>query len=411
MRQIYLDHNATSPASPEHLQALTEILARSPGNPSSLHTRGREANVLISEARKSLAASLGSFEPGECIFVSGGSEANNLGTAGVLKCSDRPLSEQHVIISAIEHPSISEPLRSLAESHGLQITVVPAGQTGFVSCTDVISAIRPSTTLISIMAANNETGAVQPVQQIGEWLHGKRWKKLESELDAFLSPEISMEHLKQIHFHVDAVQAFGKLKTVNWMSSGIDSLSVSAHKLGGLSGIGALALRKGRRFAPAILGGSQERRRRAGTENLIGILSFGLISNSISQSHWWEHIQNIHTYKMLFFSALQEWEAQGSIKLNSASENSLPNTVNFSIQNASLSGEDILMELDMAGICASSGSACSSGVNLPSKTLLGMGRSTELAKNAIRLSLGPHLKAEDVEYTLEVLQRLLNPGK
>lgn len=396
---IYLDHNATSPASKEHLDAVVAMISQGVGNPSSPHALGRQASVLLTDSRLLVASAL-AVDASEVIFVSGGSEANNLATAQVIKNNSLPISEQHVVMSAIEHPCIQEPIEFLRANHGLQVTSIGSENFGRFELSDVLKAIRSNTTLVTFMAANNELGTLLPVKEFADFLNAARWNKTPPDLPS----QTSVEKLRSLHFHVDAVQAFGKIRREQWMSLGTDSVSVCGHKIGGLSGVGALVLRKGRRFQPLIRGGAQERNRRAGTENVLGIVSLGLMAKAVSQPQWWESVESTRSQTLRIRKVV---EALPGVLLNSPMENVLPNTLNFSIDLPQVNGEDVLMELDMAGICASSGSACSSGANLPSKILLATGRSEKQAKNAIRISLGPNLSESEIDKVCTVLVKIL----
>jgi cysteine desulfurase len=403
---VYLDHNATSPASAEHLAQLFANVQNVAGNPSSPHAAGRTASVALTEARKNVATSLG-CEASEIIFVSGGSEANNIATKGVLNSRHRAINELHAITSAIEHPCVLEPLRHLAEHAGLQLTILPVDADGKIRLNDLVQAIRPNTALVSVMVANNETGAVQPVQEFAQWLNSVRWIKCKPGIDWRVSGEptwpewaralphqVGQQELQALHFHVDAVQAYGKIVPSQWCSLGFDSISVCAHKLGGLAGVGALLLRRGRKFEPLIMGGAQERSRRAGTENLLGILSLGLVAQSLGQPEWWESIVALEKRRNKLLELLRR---QQGIVINTPSEGSLPNTLNVCLNLPRLRGEDLLMELDLRGFYVSSGSACSSGANRPSHVLLAQGRSAEEARNGLRFSLGLNTSDHDIE--------------
>jgi cysteine desulfurase len=403
---VYLDHNATSPASAEHLARVVASFNRAAGNPSSPHAAGRSASVALSEARKRVALTLG-CEPSEIIFVSGGSEANNIGTKGVLRARGKPLSELHAITSAVEHPCVLEPLRHLAQTEGLQLTVLPVDANGRIRLADLLREIRPETALISIMVANNETGSIQPVADFAQWLNSVRWLKNKPGIDPrtasegqwpdwaqALSQSVSQADLQNLHLHVDAVQAYGKIPFECWGSVGFDSVSICAHKLGGVAGVGALLLRRGRKFEPLIQGGAQERSRRAGTENLLGILSLGLVAEQVSQPEWWAQIELMKANREKLLLCLNSCPG---VVINTPAEDCLPNTVNVSVVAPMFRGEDLLMELDLRGFYVSSGSACSSGANRPSHVLLAQGRSTEEAKNALRFSLGVHTTQSEID--------------
>lgn len=415
---VYLDHNATSPSSQEHLAEIVSRLQSVAGNPSSPHAAGRAASVALTNARKHVARSL-SVEPGEVVFVSGGSEANNLATVGIIRGSGRPINSQHAITTSIEHPCVLEPLTFLHKNFGLQLTCLPVDNRGRISLSELVAAIQPNTSLISVMAANNETGAIQPTRVFADWLHEARWSKFKSEefwkkaqtevwpaWSHGLDSRVCQTQLQSMHFHVDGVQAYGKIPLSDWWSAGYDSVSVCAHKLGGLSGIGALMLRRGRKFEPLIMGGAQERSRRAGTENLLGVLSLGLVAERLQSPEWWSKITELEDVKNRLLFAVSQ--LPGAI-VNTPLENALPNTVNFSVDGQLRRAEDILLELDMRGFYASSGSACSSAANRPSHVLLAQHGRVELARNGIRFSLSPTTTQQEVTelitQLLEIWQR------
>lgn len=411
MKTIYLDHNATSPASSEHLSKLFEKLSRCAGNPSSPHSIGRNASVALTEARRNVAKSL-EVDVAEIIFVSGGTEADNLGTVAVLKQNNIPINQQHVITSTIEHQAIKEPLEQLVLRDGLNLTTLNVDSSGCISLEEVIKNITSKTTLITIMAANNEIGSLQPVKKIGNYLHYKRWgillepanKDEFEELSAKLNYEVTEDIFRKLHFHVDAVQIYGKLPPLFWFSAGIDSCAISGHKLGSIQGIGALFLRRGRKFYPFIFGGAQEKNRRAGTENLAGIISFGMISEKILMPYWSSQLKEMDLLRRELYLKISMLP---NVVMNSPLNSVVPNTINFSVVGKDYNGEDLLVQLDLHGICVSSGSACSSSANLPSKVILALGKSAEIAKNAIRISLAPTNTSEELNKTFLVLQKFL----
>jgi cysteine desulfurase len=385
------------------------------GNPSSPHAAGRSASVALTEARKAVAVSLG-CEPSEIVFVSGGSEANNVATRGVLRQAERSMSELHAVTSTVEHPCVLEPLKHLQRSEGLQLTFLPVDSNGRIRLSDLAESLQPNTALVSVMAANNETGAVQPVREFGDWLNAVRWQKVKATADwrqsgietwpdwaRKLSVSVGQRELQNLHFHVDAVQAYGKLQSAQWLSMGFDSVSVCAHKLGGLAGVGALMTRRGRKFEPLILGGAQERSRRAGTENLMGILSFGAVAESISSEDWWQNVSRTDELRQQLARFLERF---AGVLVNTPPDHALPNTVNVCVEASMIKGEDVLMELDMRGFYASSGSACSSAANRPSHVLLAQGRTPEQASNAIRFSLGQDTTEQQIQLLCEALQEI-----
>lgn len=404
---IYLDHNATSPCCPDHLKQVFEIYAECAGNPSSSHHVGRRSSVALTQARRNVAEAL-RLEPGEVIFVSGASEGNNLATVGVL-LDKGPLHEQHAITSMIEHASVYQPLQQCKDKQGLQLTLLNPCEHGVLKVENIIEQIKPSTTLVALMAANNEVGNLLPVKEFGDWLQAKRWGAKENaermqELDKHLDPKVNDDHLKNLHFHVDAVQAFGKVPPSQWWSLGLDSLTVTAHKLGGLPGIGVLGLRRGRKYYPLISGGSQERKRRAGTENLVGIISFGIVCQQVMQPEWWQEMDKVRSQTSYLKKTLA---AVPAIRINSDEEKGLPNVLHFSITDPKVRSEDLLMRLDMEGICVGSGSACSSSVNLASRVLLALGRNECEALNVVRISLAPGIADASVQQAADILLRCL----
>ena len=408
---MYLDHNATSPPTKEHLNELFVKLTQCLGNPSSPHSIGREASVVLTDSRRAVAKALG-VDVGEVIFVSGGSEGDSLGTVAVLRQNDIALNKQHVITSSIEHPAIKEPLDYLRLKEGLNLTYSKVENGGAVSFVEFIKSITLQTTLITIMAANNEIGTIQPVKKIGDYLHYKRWGILANPVDKIefdnislhLNNEISIENFRKIHFHVDGVQAFGKIPAAQWLSLGVDSCAISAHKIGALQGSGALFLRRGRKFKPFVLGGAQEKNRRAGTENLPGIISFGLIAKKMVHPEWYEQLNKMDCLRRILFEKLAKLP---HIVMNSPCDNVVPNTINFSLYGKKFKGEDLLVQLDLDGVCASSGSACSSGANVPSSVILALGKSVDLAKNAIRFSLSPSTSINDINKAIYIVEKYL----
>jgi cysteine desulfurase len=296
------------------------------------------------------------------------------------------------------------------------LTVLPVDSEGRISLADLVSSIRTQTVLVTVMVANNETGAVQPVREFADWLNMVRWSKprpghdwRESQQTSWpdwalnLDSNVTQQLLQSLHFHVDAVQAYGKIPTGNWWSQGYDSASVCAHKIGGLSGIGALVLRRGRKFQPLVRGGAQERSRRAGTENLTGILSFGLIAQKLQKQSWWDDVNAMAQRKLKLLDGLS---SLSGIVLSTPKEGCLPNTVNFSVDGKIRRGEDVLLELDMRGFYASSGSACSSSANRPSHVLLAQWSDAEIARNAIRISLSAETTDADIEGLLGALAEI-----
>lgn len=370
--RIYLDYNASTPLAPEVLQVMSRFYGGSFGNPSSLHTYGRACRLAVEEAREKVGRLLGAADPLEVTFTSGGSEADNLAIKGV--CEARGGNGGgHVITSRIEHPAVLSTCRAL-EARGIETTYLPVDSCGRVSPEAVEEAIRPRTLLISVMYANNEVGTVQPVSEIGR---------------------IARRH--GIPFHCDAVQGVGKV-SIDVQELGADLLSVSAHKLYGPQGVGALYVRSGTRMSSLIHGGPQERNRRAGTENVPGILGFGeacaLVRERLeSDGHRLKNLRD----------RLQEGILSRipQVKVNGHPIHRVPNTLNVSFRG--VDGEALLIRLDLAGIAASTGSACNSGSTSPSHVLEAMNLSREEIQGSLRLSLGRGNREDEIDTAVERL--------
>lgn len=375
MRRVYLDHSATTPVDKEVAALMMTYYTEKYGNPSSVHSFGREAKQALEEARGQVAALIGAT-PAEITFTSGGTEADNLailGTAGALRKKGK-----HLITSCVEHHAVLETCEYL-EKNGYDLTIIPVDEEGIISVEEVQKAIRPDTILISVMHANNEVGAIQPIAEIGK---------------------LAKEH--GIIFHVDAVQSLGKIPIdVNAMN--VDLLTVSSHKIYGPKGVGALYIRKGVRVEPLVHGGGQEKKRRSGTENTPGIIGFGKACQlaGLRMAEDAEHQTKLRDKLMKGIS-----ERIDHVKVNGPNgEKRLPNNVNVSIQF--VEGESLLLSLDMLGIAASSGSACTSGSLDPSHVLLAMGLVHEVAHGSLRFTLGRQNTEEDIDYVLEQLPKIV----
>jgi len=370
MKRIYLDYAATTPTHPEVVKAMLPYFTDSYGNPSSVHIFGQEAKGAMGEARARVAA-LVEARKDEIVFTSGGTEADNLALKGVAFANEQ--KGKHIITSSIEHHAVLESLRFL-EKQGFRVTYLPVDQYGMVDPQDVKGAIAEDTVLISIMHANNEVGTIQPIAEIGK---------------------IARE--RGVYFHTDAVQTVGHMP-VNVNEMGVDLLSMSAHKLYGPKGVGALYVRKGTRLVSLIHGGDQERRRRASTENIPGIVGFGKAAE-IARGKMAEEAARLTALRdRLIEGLLTRIE---DIRLNGHPTQRLPNNVNVSIRY--VEGESMLLDLDMEGIAPSTGSACSSSSLEPSHVLLALGLSHEEAHGSLRFSLGRETTGADVERVLEVL--------
>ncbi len=379
-RRVYLDHSATTPVDPRVVAAMTPYLTEKFGNPSSVHLWGQEARAAVDRSRREVATLIGA-RPNEIVFVSGGTEANNLAIRGVGEAAEA--YGRHFITSAIEHPSVRG-LSELLEKRSWEVTRLPAYQDGLVRLEDVQNQIRPDTVLISVMLANNEIGTIQPIREIGELVRRVR--------------DAGHRHL---WFHTDAVQAAGRIP-ISVETLGCDLLSLSAHKLYAPKGIGALYVRKGVRFNAQNVGGHQERERRAGTESVPLIVAFGEAAKiaRLELDHEAEHLRQLRDR----FEATLRMRID-DIVFNGAPECRLPNLSSISFRF--IEGEGLLIGLDLQGIAVSTGSACSSGTLEPSPVLLSLGRNQELARGSIRFSFGKDNTAEDVDYVLEVLAKVV----
>ena len=374
MDRIYLDYAATAPVLPEVLDAMLPFFVSAFGNASGIHAEGREARKAVEQARRQAAAVLGA-EPREILFTSGGSESNNLavrGTAMALRGKGN-----HIVTSSIEHPSVLNTCRGL-EKEGFRVTYLPVDADGSVSPEDVRDAVGPDTVLVSVMAANNEIGTLQPVREIGE---------------------ICRE--KGVVFHTDAVQAAGLLKT-DVRELNADLLSISAHKFHGPKGTGALYVRKGTRLEPLVRGGEQERGLRAGTENVPGIVGLGK-ALEIAAAKREETAARIRELRDLLIRLILE-RVTGA-RLNGHPERRLPNNCHFSF--AGIESEALLLRLDLAGIAVSGGSACTSGSMEPSHVLRAIGLREDMLKSGVRLTLGRETTREETEKTAQVLPEIV----
>ena len=377
MRRVYLDHSATTPLDQRVLGMMMPYLTESYGNASSVHQFGQLARAAVDKARRQVASLIGAGA-NEIVFTSGGTEANNLAIRGV--CEAGVSHGRHIITSAIEHPSVRGPIEEF-EKRGGEVTRLPVHEDGIVRAEDVRAAIRPDTVLISVMLANNEIGTIQPAAEIGALVREARGA--------------GQKHLR---FHTDAVQAGGRVP-IDVEALGCDLLTLSAHKLYGPKGIGALFVRRGVRVLPQQVGGHQERERRAGTESVANIVGFGAAAE-LAKKEMFERNEHVRRLRDRF-----ETEAGkiGDIVLNGRRDQRLPHVSNISFRF--IEGESLLIHLDLQGIAVSTGSACSSGTLEPSPVIRALGRNEELARGAIRFSFGKDNNEEDVDYVLEVLPR------
>lgn len=364
---IYLDYNATTPVDARVLEAMQPYLSVAFGNASSIHSAGQHARAAVDAARESVAALIGA-KPAEIVFTSGGTEADNLAifgiVGGIVAASTKP--RKHVITSAIEHHAVLNSCQQL-EKHGIAVTYVPVSSDGIVDPADVRRALTPETILISVMHANNEIGTIQPIDEIG---------RIASEAN--------------VYFHSDAVQSAGKLLLdVNRL--GVDLLSLSAHKIYGPKGAGALYVRSGTPLAPQIFGGHHERDRRPGTENVPGIVGLGKAAE-LAREHLKEDLARIASLRDRFEGALLDSIA--SIRVNGDRARRVANTSNLAFSGAG--GEALVIALDLAGVACSTGAACSSGAIEPSHVLTAIGLSPDDARSSLRFSLGRPTKATEI---------------
>jgi len=370
MKRIYLDYAATTPTHPEVVKAMLPYFTDAFGNPSSIYSYGQEAKGAMEEARDNVAALIGA-QSEEVIFTSGGTEADNFALKGVVFSNES--KGNHIITSSIEHHAVLETCKFL-ERRGFSITYLPVDAYGTVDPDDVKRAITDKTTLISVMHANNEMGTIEPIAEIGK-----------------VAKEAG------IYFHTDAVQAVGHIPVdVNEIKA--DLLSMSAHKLYGPKGVGALYIRKGTKLISFMHGGEQESGRRASTENVSGIVGFGKAAELARQEMNREAERLTYLRDRLIKGLLERID---HIHLNGHPTMRLPNNVNLSVDY--VEGESILLNLDLEGICASTGSACSSSNLEPSHVLLAMRLSHEQAHGSLRLTLGKWTTEEEIERVLDIL--------
>jgi cysteine desulfurase len=367
MHRVYLDNNATTPVLPEVFEAMRPYFGEHFGNASSIHHHGQETRAAVESARESVAGLLG-CSASEVIFTSGGTESDNLAIAGLVKAGD------HVITSGIEHHAVLHAAKNL-EQIGCEVTVLPADGRGLVDPDDVKRGLRPATKLITVMMANNETGVLQPVEEIG---------KLAAEAEVL--------------FHTDAVQAAGKVP-IDVKRMHCHALSISGHKLHGPQGTGALFLKKGTQLQPLFHGGRHERSRRAGTENVPGIVGLGKAAKLASESFNNGAIERLAAMRdrlqRVVLSCIE------GTTVNGDGAPRVPNTANIRFDD--IEGESLVIALDLKGLAVSTGAACSSGAIEPSHVLIAMGLRPEQARASIRCSLGKQTTEEDIDFAIQLL--------
>ncbi len=367
MRRAYLDNNATTPLLPEVMEAMQPYFLEQFGNASSIHHHGQQTRAAVERARESVADLIGA-RSSEIVFTSGGTEADNLAIFGLAKAGD------HIVTSAIEHHAVLNACKHL-ESMGCEVTYLHVSGEGLIDPDEVRQAIRPNTKLVSIMWANNETGVIQPVAEIA---------KIAAEAD--------------VYFHSDAIQAAGKVP-IDVKEVGCDLLSISGHKIHASQGIGALYVRKGTLLQPMLYGGRHERSRRAGTENVPGIVGLGKAAEIAKQGFEDGSVNRIRELRdRIQSTVLQQIDQTG---VNSGSAPRTPNTTNIYFD--CIEGEALVIALDLKGIAVSTGAACSSGAIEPSHVLVAMGLSADRARASLRFSLGKQNTNDDVDLLLNML--------
>ena len=367
MRRVYLDNNATTPVLPVVFEAMQPCLLEHYGNASSIHHHGQQARAAMEQARDSVAKLMG-CAASEVVFTSGGTESDNLALFGVVSAGD------HVVTSAIEHHAVLNACSQL-ESNGCEATYLPVDSNGQVDPQDVRRAIRPNTKLISVMLANNETGVLQPVEEIG---------KIAADTD--------------VYFHCDAVQAAGKVP-IDVNKIGCDLLTISGHKIHAPKGVGALYVRKGTSLRPMIYGGSHERSQRAGTENVPGIVAIGKAADLAFQGFGDGSVARMGEMRDRLQKLIEAHTSH--VGVNGKNAQRVPNTANIYFD--SIEGEALVISLDLKGLAVSTGAACASGAVEPSHVLTAMGLPPERARASIRFSLGKQNGQEDIDYALALI--------
>ena len=371
VQRIYLDHNATTPLLPAVIDRMTAVLREEFGNPSSVHHFGQQAKAAVDDARSQVAELVGG-DPSEVLFTSGGTEGDNIAIRGAAEALEAT-GRRHLVASAIEHEAVLNTLKALAR-RGWQITLLPVDQTGIVSPAALREALTDKTVLVSVMHANNEIGTIQPLAELAR-----------------------LAHERGALFHTDAVQSAGKIP-LNVKGLGVDMLSVSAHKFYGPKGVGALWIRRGLRVMPLLTGGRQERSRRAGTENVPGIVGMGVAASIAAGKMESEGRRLAELRDRLEAGILR---TVPGTTVNGSRDHRVPNTTNISFDR--IEAESLLIALDLEGVAVSTGSACSSGTLEPSHVLKAMGFNAHRTQNSIRFSLGASNTEAEMDRVIAVL--------
>jgi cysteine desulfurase len=372
-RRIYLDNNATTRVDDAVVDAMLPFLRDTFGNASSIHTFGQEARTAVEDARRAVAELIGA-DAREIVFTSGGTESDNSALWGVYRSGHRP--GNHIVTTRIEHPAVLQTCKKLAEA-GAEVTYLPVDAGGRVDPAAVEAALTERTILISVMYANNETGVLQPIEEIAR-----------------------LARAREILFHTDAVQAVGKVP-IDVRRLGVDLLSLSGHKLHAPKGIGVLYVRKGTQLQPFMTGGSHERKRRAGTENVPGIAALGAAAQ-LARARLLEMADRIGALRDRLEREIRE--KAGGVRVNGTSEHRIPTTTNLAFEG--LEGEAAVIALDLEGVAVSTGSACSSGSLEPSHVLIAMGLRPEVVQGSLRFSLSYHTTDAEVDATVEAVTRV-----
>lgn len=374
MENIYFDNAATTKLDDEVLNEMIPYLKENYGNASSIYKLGRESRKAVEDSREKIAKVL-NCKPEEIYFTAGGSESDNTAIKGIARANKN--KGNHIITSKIEHPAVLETCKEL-EKEGFEVSYISVDENGILNIEELKKSIKPETILITVMFANNEIGTIEPIKEIGK---------------------IAKEN--NIYFHTDAVQAVGSVK-IDVQELNIDSLSLSGHKFYGPKGIGALYVRKGVRFEKYISGGHQEKNKRAGTENVAGIVGIGK-AIELAYMNLEEHNKKIKELRDYYIKQVKEKIPY--IKINGDMESRLPGNSNISFRF--IEGEGLLLNLDLKGICASSGSACTSGSLDPSHVLLAIGLPHEIAHGSLRITIGKYNTKEEIDYLVESLVEIV----
>jgi cysteine desulfurase len=381
--RVYFDYNATTPVTADVIEATTRATRDIFGNPSSVHHFGQQAKAAVDEARSGVAALIGA-EPTEVVFTSGGTEADNFGIRGLAEALE-PAGRRHLIASAIEHEAVLNTFKALAR-RGWRTTLLPVGASGVVEVDALRAALTDETALVSVMHANNEIGTVQPIAEL-----------------------TTLAHERGALFHTDAVQSAGKLP-VDVGALGVDVLAVSAHKFNGPKGVGAIWIKRGTRMLPILTGGKHERNRRAGTENVAGIVGMGVAARAAVAKLQAESVRLAALRDQLEAGILSRVHGTA---VNGGGSPRVPNTTNISFDR--VEAESLLIALDLEGIAVSTGSACSSGTLEPSHVLRAMGLPVHRTQNSLRFSLGLFSTEAEVDRVLDVIpgvvEKLRNLGR